>query len=246
MSSRTKPFSVRKGQYWASLTPNNRDGLLVLGLVIRTHGGSVTLSNVLEHPGRLASEVTISKNILLEKYKYVPKKGAELVLSQFRALISTGLETVTARIQQHASIRALRSIPTGEPDPQMELPLVLKPKKAMSRAEVKQALTDKLKGGMSVGAAKAIAQQGAGPSPCGEIPMGTSERVRLLPHWDEAQAKLKKQLEEAVKPEPHFTTSQAPGTSIMPAAQRSHLLKRKFELETELEATKIALAATWK
>jgi hypothetical protein len=237
MSSRTKPFSVRKGQYWASLNPNNHDRLLILGLVVRTHGGSVTLSNVLEHPGRLASEVTISKNILLEKYKYVPKKGAELVLSQFRALISTGLETVTARIQQHASIRALRSIPTGEPDPQMKLPLVLKPKKAMSRAEVKQALTDKLKGSGEPGMADLSALKGHDFKPAGEV---------KLPHWDEAQAKLKKQLEEAVKPEPHFTTSQAPGTSIMPAAQRSHLLKRKFELETELEAIKIALAATWK
>lgn len=238
MSSRTKPFAVRKGQYWASLNPNNRDGLMVLGLVTTTHGGTVTLKNVLEHPTQ--SEVTISKNVLLDKYKYVHRKSAELVQAQFRSLISTGIGPTTARIQQHETLRALRSITTDPPTPQMELPLEKKSSRVRSLAEVKQALTDKLKS--EPGMLNLDDLKDKDFKPAMEIPVGTSERVRLVP-FDEAHAKRKKQLEEGMNRQ--LVMAKDPGEPVILAAHREHLLKRKFELETELAAIKIALSAKW-
>ena len=215
---RNKTFEIRKGQFWGAGDGRSYSAFII-GEVLKTSRDSVTIKDCLN-----MSESTISKDALFEGYKYVPKRGAEMVIEKYHDLIKEGVVPKDAWGNMRDRVKQLRAIDIGEvandAKKQLDLPI---PPKAQPRVPSRHRIIG-----------RRIVTDG-----------GVKQTT-----FEEAQKNLLKDLDKplfpAVKPGAHFTENHGPGTSIMPAAARSHLLKRKFELETELEAIKIALAATWK
>lgn len=86
MTKRTQPFEIRKEQYWAASNDTKKPKFIV-GQVLHTKkGGEVQVFDLL---AKTFTTVTVSKDTLLEQYKYIPKRGADIIVDKGK----TGGET---------------------------------------------------------------------------------------------------------------------------------------------------------